>query len=387
MTTQAPGRVAFLDLAAAHAELSDELDAALARVAAGGRYVLGPEVEAFEERFAAAVGTRHCVGVGCGLDALHLALVAAGVGPGDEVLVPATTYIATWLAVTLAGAAVVPVEPDPRTGNIDPDRLESAVTPRTRAIVPVHLYGLPARMDEIRAVAGRRGLRVIEDAAQAHGARHRGRPVGGLGDAAAWSFYPGKNLGAIGDGGAVTTDDDALARRLRRLRNYGATERYVHPERGVNSRLDELQAAVLSVKLEHLERWNARRARIAGLYLAGLAGSPVTLPAAPAEDRHAWHVFAIRSDRRDALAGPPARRGRRDAGALPGAAAPAGRVSRPRAGAGRPADRRGDRPPDAQPADGSPPRAGGRRAGGRGREGVRWRRLNRPRRRSPATPT
>ena len=232
MTTQAPGRVPFLDLAAAHAELADELEEALARVLAGGRYVLGPEVEAFEERFAASAGVRHCVGVGCGLDALHLALEAMGVGPGDEVLVPATTYIATWLAVTRVGATVVPVEPRADTGNIDPDLLEAAVTPRTRAVVPVHLHGRPAEMDAIRAVADRHGLRVLEDAAQAHGARHDGRPVGGLGDAAAWSFYPGKNLGALGDGGAVTTDDYALAARVRRLRNYGSSPRHLHPQRG-----------------------------------------------------------------------------------------------------------------------------------------------------------
>ncbi len=303
MTTQAPGRVAFLDLAAAHEELSEELDAALTRVLAGGRYVLGPELEAFEDRFAAFCGATHCVGVGCGLDALHLTLVAMGVGPGDEVLVPATTYIATWLAVTRAGAAVVPVEPDARTGNIDPALLEDAITARTRALIAVHLHGLPAEMDAIRSVADRHGLRVIEDAAQAHGARHRGRPVGGLADAGAWSFYPGKNLGALGDGGAVTTNDDALAARLRRLRNYGSSERYVHPERGVNSRLDEVQAAILSVKLGHLARWNARRARIADLYRAGLADAPVRLPdPAAAGDVHAWHVFALRCDRRDALA-------------------------------------------------------------------------------------
>lgn len=302
MTTQAPGRVPFLDLAAAHAELADELEDALARVLAGGRYVLGPEVEAFEERFAARLGVRHCVGVGCGLDALHLALEAMGVGPGDEVLVPATTYIATWLAVTRVGATVVPVEPRPDSGNIDPERLEAAVTPRTRAVVPVHLHGRPAEMDAIRAVAGRHGLLVLEDAAQAHGARHRGRPVGGLGDAAAWSFYPGKNLGALGDAGAVTTDDDALAGRLRRLRNYGSSRRYLHPERGHNSRLDELQAAVLSVKLDRLDEWNARRAAVADAYREELADAPVALPPGAGDDVHAWHVFAVRTPHRDALA-------------------------------------------------------------------------------------
>ena len=302
MTTQAPARVPFLDMSAPHAELAGEIDAALSRVASGGRYVLGPELEAFEERFAAYVGVGHCVGVGCGLDALHLALLAMGVGPGDEVLVPATTYIATWLAVTRTGATVVPVEPDPRTGNIDPRRLAGAVTFRTRAVVPVHLHGCPADMHAIREVARRHHLRVVEDAAQAHGARHHGRRVGALGDVGAWSFYPSKNLGALGDGGALTTDDARLAERLRSLRNYGSTERYVHAERGLNSRLDEIQAAVLSAKLGHLDAWNARRAAIAAIYLEGLADTPVRLPVTPEGDAHAWHVFAIRSERRDALA-------------------------------------------------------------------------------------
>ena len=302
MSVATPARVPFLDMGASHRELAGGIDAALARVAAGGRYVLGPEVEAFEEHFAEYVGVRHCVGVGCGLDALHLALLAMGVGPGDEVLVPATTYIATWLAVTRAGAAVVPVEPDPRTGNIDPSRLAAAVTHRTRAIVPVHLHGCPAGMLAIREVAARHHLRILEDAAQAHGARHRGRRVGGLGDAGAWSFYPSKNLGALGDGGAVTTDDPRLAERLRSLRNYGSSARYVHAERGLNSRLDEIQAAVLSAKLGHLDAWNGRRSAIAAIYLEGLAGAPVGLPVVPPGDEHVWHVFAVRTARRDALA-------------------------------------------------------------------------------------
>lgn len=302
MSVEAPSRVPFLDMGAPHVELAEQIDAAMSRVASGGRYVLGPEVEAFEERFAEYVGVRHCVGVGCGLDALHLGLLAMGIGPGDEVLVPATTYIATWLAVTRAGATVVPVEPDPGTGNIDPDRLAAAVTFRTRAIVPVHLHGCPADMHAIREVARRHHLRIVEDAAQAHGARHHGRRVGGLGDAGAWSFYPSKNLGALGDGGAVTTDDARLAERLRSLRNYGSSERYVHSERGLNSRLDEIQAAILSAKLDHLDAWNARRARIAAIYLEGLAEAPVRLPVTPECDEHVWHVFAIRSERRDALA-------------------------------------------------------------------------------------
>lgn len=300
MSVAAPPQVPFLDLLATYTELRDELDAATARVLGGGWYVLGAEVARFEEAWATHTGAAHCVGVASGLDALHLALVAMGVGEGDEVLVPSNTYIATWLAVSRAGARPVPVEPDPATSNIDPDRLVAAITPRTRAILPVHLYGLPAEMDAIRAVAAHHGLRVLEDAAQAHGATLAGVPVGSLGHAAAWSFYPSKNLGAFGDGGAVTTDDAALAERLRSLRNYGSTAKYVNRERGFNSRLDELQAAMLSEKLAHLDAWNARRRAIAARYLEGLAGLPIALPAdAPG---HAWHVFAVHTPERDALA-------------------------------------------------------------------------------------
>ena len=300
MSVDAPARVPFLDLLATYAELSAELDAATARVLGGGWYVLGAEVEAFEARWAGYTGTAHCVGVASGLDALHLSLVAMGIGEGDEVIVPSNTYIATWLAVSMAGARPVPVEPDPVTANIDPDRIEAAVTPRTRAILPVHLHGLAAEMHGVRVVAARHGLRVLEDAAQAHGARHRGVPVGGLGDAAAWSFYPSKNLGAFGDGGAVTTDDAGLAERLRSLRNYGSRVRYVNDERGFNSRLDELQAAMLSEKLAVLDEWNARRAALARLYRTRLAGAPLTLPAD--DPGHVWHVFAVRTPLRDALA-------------------------------------------------------------------------------------
>jgi dTDP-4-amino-4,6-dideoxygalactose transaminase len=300
VTVAAPARVPFLDLLATYTELRDELDAAAARVLGGGWYVLGAEVARFEEAWAAHTGTAHCVGVASGLDALHLSLVAMGVGEGDEVLVPSNTYIATWLAVSRTGAVPVPVEPDPATANIDPDRLEAALSPRTRAILPVHLHGLPAEMDPIRAVAAHHGLRVLEDAAQAHGATLAGVPVGGLGDAAAWSFYPSKNLGAFGDGGAVTTDDPALAERLRTLRNYGSTAKYVNRERGYNSRLDELQAALLTEKLAVLDEWNARRRAVAARYLDGLAGLPLTLPAgAPG---HVWHVFAVHTPERDALA-------------------------------------------------------------------------------------
>lgn len=309
MTTAAPARVPFLDLLPAYRELAPELDAAAARVLGSGWYVLGPEVEAFEEAFAGWVGTRHCVGVGSGLDALHLALLALGVGPGDEVLVPSNTYIATWLAVSRAGATPVPVEPDPATGGIDPDLLTAALTPRTRAVLPVHLYGLPADMPAIGRFAAEHGLPVLEDAAQAHGAAIDGRRTGALGTAAAWSFYPTKNLGAVGDGGAVTTDDDALADRLRSLRNYGSRRKYVHDERGLNSRLDELQAAMLGVRLAHLDEWNARRAAIAERYAAGLAGTGLRLPSVPAGAEHAWHVYAVHTPRRDALAAALADRG------------------------------------------------------------------------------
>lgn len=307
MTVGAPPRVPFLDLLATYTELRAELDAASARVLGGGWYVLGEEVARFEAAWAAYTGAAHCVGVASGLDALHLALVGMGVGRGDEVIVPSNTYIATWLAVSRAGAIPVPVEPDPATSNIDPARIEAAITLRTRAILPVHLYGLAADMSAIRDIAERFGLLVLEDAAQAHGARHRGTPAGSLGDAAAWSFYPSKNLGAFGDGGAVTTDDPALAERLRSLRNYGSTAKYVNRERGFNSRLDELQAALLGEKLAVLDGWNERRRAVAARYLRGLAGLPLALPADGAG--HVWHVFAVHTPARDALAAHLAERG------------------------------------------------------------------------------
>lgn len=291
----------FLDLRPAYVELSRDLEVAARRVMASGRYLLGPEIEGFERAFAEYVGTGRCVGVGSGLDAVHLALRASGVGPGDEVIVPANAYIATWFAVSHTGATPVPVEPDESTYTLDPRLLEEAVTPRTAAVIPVHLYGHPADMDPILGFARRRGLLLLEDAAQAHGACYRGEPVGGLGDAGTWSFYPGKNLGAFGDGGAVTTDDDGLADRVRVLRDNGAEAKYVHSAVGFSSRLDELQAAVLSVKLRHLDEWNARRRKVAELYLDGLEGSPVTLPAVPGWAEPVWHQFVVRSGRRDAL--------------------------------------------------------------------------------------
>jgi dTDP-3-amino-3,4,6-trideoxy-alpha-D-glucose transaminase len=294
--------VPFLDLRAAYSELRDELDAATRRVAESGWYVLGAEVEAFEAEFAAYCGARHCVAVGNGLDALTLLLRACGVGPGDEVIVPAHTFIATWLAVTAAGALPVAADVDERTGNLDPARAEEAVTPRTAAILPVHLYGRPADMDALAAVAGRHGLALLEDAAQAHGARYKGRRVGALGRAAGFSFYPVKNLGALGDGGAVTTDDAALAARLRLLRNYGSATKYHHEERGVNSRLDELQAALLRVKLRRLDEWNGRRAGVARLYADVLADVPgLALPIISRGSEPVWHLFVVRHRRRDEL--------------------------------------------------------------------------------------
>jgi dTDP-4-amino-4,6-dideoxygalactose transaminase len=295
------GQVPFLDLRAAYEELKEEIDEAVARVLGSGYYLLGKEVEALEEEFAEHLNVEYCVGVGNGLDALHLALRALGVGQGDEVLVPSNTYIATWLAVSYAGAVPVPVEPDERTYNIDPEKLEAAITDRTRAIIPVHLYGQPADMDPILEVARKHNLWVLEDAAQAHGACYKGKRVGGLGDIAGWSFYPGKNLGAFGDGGAVTTNNGELADRVRVLRNYGSRTKYFNEVRGFNSRLDEIQAAVLRVKLKHLDGWNRRRLQIAELYRRELEGCDLILPYVPEWAEPAYHLFVVRSGQRDAL--------------------------------------------------------------------------------------
>jgi len=302
MTTISDSRVTvpFLDLKAPYAELRGAIDAAVARVLASGWYILGEEVRAFEREFADSVGTRACVGVSNGLDALHLVLRAWDIGPGDEVIVPSNTYIATWLAVSYAGATPVPVEPDDRTFNLDPARIAAAITPRTKAILPVHLYGQPADMEAIMAVAREHGVKVLEDCAQAHGATCAGRKAGALGDAAAWSFYPGKNLGALGDGGAVTTDDEQLAERIRTLANYGSKVKYHNIEKGFNCRLDELQAAILRAKLPLLDEWNRRRAAVAQQYMAGITAD-VTLPHVPDRITPVWHLFVIRSARRDAL--------------------------------------------------------------------------------------
>jgi len=294
--------IPFLDLKAPYGELKDELDAAYRRVMESGWYILGREVELFEEDFAAYCGVKYCVGVANGLEALHLIVRAYGIGAGDEVLVPSNTYIATWLAVTHAGATPIPVEPCELSYNVDPARIERAITPRTKAIMVVHLYGQPADMDAINLIARKHGLKVIEDCAQAHGARYRGRRAGGLGDAAGFSFYPGKNLGAVGDGGAVTTDDPDLADRVRVLRNYGSQLKYRNEAVGYNSRLDELQAAFLGVKLRKLDEWNARRQLVAAAYVDGLQSiGALKLPLVPAWAEPVWHLFVIRTQERDLL--------------------------------------------------------------------------------------
>lgn len=293
--------IQFLDLKAPYLELKQELDAAIARVVSSGWFIGGPEVDQFESEYATYCGATQAVGVANGLDALHLALRAMDVGPGDEVIVPSNTYIATWLAVSQCGAKPVPVEPDARTYNIDPNRIEAVITTRTKVILPVHLYGQPADMDPILAIARKHGLRVLEDGAQAHGARYKGQRLGAHGDAVAWSFYPGKNLGAMGDGGAVTTNDEQIADRLRLLRNYGSRVKYVNEVQGYNSRLDPLQAAILRVKLAHLDAWNARRSNIAARYKQGLAGCGLTLPHVPAWAEPAWHLYVVLNPQRDAF--------------------------------------------------------------------------------------
>ena len=293
--------VKFLDLGPAHAELRAEIDEAIARVINSNRFILGPEVEACEAAFASYCEAKHCVGLGNGLDALHLILRALGLGPGDEVIVASNTFIATWLAITMVGATPVPVEPDPATHNLDPDRVETAITPRTKVILPTHLYGQSADLDPLIELAGKHGLKLVEDAAQAHGARYKGKRLGGHGDAVAWSFYPGKNLGALGDGGAVTTNDPELADRVRTLSNYGSREKYVNEVKGYNSRLDPLQAAILAVKLRHLEEWNIRRRAAAARYLERLSRGSITLPHVPNWADPVWHLFVIRSRNRDDL--------------------------------------------------------------------------------------
>jgi dTDP-4-amino-4,6-dideoxygalactose transaminase len=295
--------VPFFEVRQLHEQdgIQEEIDAAVLRVTRSGWYTLGPELEAFEEEFAAYCENAYCVGTGNGFTALELALRAHGIGPGDEVLVPSHTFVATWLAVSATGARPVPVEPAGNGFLLDTERLEPAVTSRTRAVIPVHLYGHPVDLEAVGRFAARHGLAVVEDAAQAHGARHHGRRVGS-GNAVAFSFYPGKNLGALGDGGAVVTDDPDFAHRLRLQRNYGARQGYDHQVRGTNSRLDEMQAAALRVKLRRLDAWNARRDRIARRYTAALADVPgmVTPEVAPWAEP-VWHQYVLRVRDRDTV--------------------------------------------------------------------------------------
>lgn len=293
--------VPFLDLGRLHQSIRQQLDAAYHRVTNSGWFIMGPELEAFEAEFSSFCEVKHCIGVGNGLEALHLLLRAYGIGPGDEVIVPSNTFIATWLAVTECGAIPVPVEPSIDTHNIDPSLIVNAINSRTRAIIPVHLYGLPADMDPINALAAKHGLIVIEDAAQSQGARYKGRRTGSLGHAAATSFYPGKNLGALGDGGAVLTNDDAIADKIKRLRNYGSKLKYEHEVVGCNSRLDEIQAAFLRVKLTLLDEWNAKRREIAAHYSRVLTNANIVLPFVSDFAEPVWHLYVIRSKRRDAL--------------------------------------------------------------------------------------
>lgn len=293
--------IPFLDLKSPHVELRHELLEAFERVLDSGWYIQGNELKQFEKEFAEYCEVEHCIGVGNGLDALHLILRAYSIGKGDEVIVPSNTYIATWLAASYVDATPIPVEPDLRTYNLDPGKIEAAITARTRAIIVVHLYGQPAEMDAINNLAKKYNLKVIEDAAQAHGARYKGKRVGALGDAAGFSFYPGKNLGAIGDGGAVTTNDAELAKKIRVLGNYGSQAKYHNEVKGYNSRLDELQAALMRVKLKTLDKWNARRKAIATKYLSQLTESDLVLPFVPEWADPVWHLFVVRSQRRELL--------------------------------------------------------------------------------------
>ena len=294
-------QIPFLDLGKLNSQLRDGLDAAYKRVMDSGWYIMGPELSAFETEFAEYCGVKHCIGVGNGLEALHLLLKAYEIGPGDEVIVPSNTFIATWLAVSQCGASPVPVEPDIRTHNINPELIESAITSRTKAIMPVHLYGLTADMDPINEIAKKYNLIVIEDAAQAQGAKYKGKRAGSLGHAAGTSFYPGKNLGAIGDGGAILTSDDNIAKKVRMLRNYGSVVKYQHDLAGYNTRLDELQAAFLRVKLSVLDEWNVLRRLVAAQYNEQLAGAGFILPFVPDFVEPVWHLYVIRSKDRDSV--------------------------------------------------------------------------------------
>jgi dTDP-4-amino-4,6-dideoxygalactose transaminase len=293
--------IPFLNLHDGYRELKSEIDQAVLRVLDSGWYILGDEVAAFESEWASYCGASHSVGVANGLDALILSMHALGIEAGDEVIVPSHTFIATWLAVSAVGAVPVPVEPDIATFNIDPARIKNAITSRTKAIIAVHLYGQPADLDPILVVAREHGLALIEDAAQAHGARYKGRRIGGHGDIVCWSFYPGKNLGAFGDAGGITTNRHDLAEQIKVLRNYGSRQKYIHEVTGTNSRLDPIQAAVLRVKLAHLDAWADRRREVAAAYSAALADTGLILPQVAPGTEHTWHLHVVRSQRRDEM--------------------------------------------------------------------------------------
>lgn len=301
-------RVPFLSLEIVDARLRNDVDNALSRVVDSGRFVLGDELFTFEREWAEYCSAKYCVGVGNGLDALQLSLLAAGIAPGDEVIVPANTYVATWFAISNVGAIPVAAPVEEGTYNIDPNGIGHAISDRTKAVIPVHLYGHPCRMTEILSEARRFGLTVIEDAAQAHGAKYKNQRIGSHGDFVAWSFYPGKNLGALGDGGAVTTNNEQNFERLRALRNYGSVRRYEHHVVGVNSRLDEIQAAVLSAKLPFLDSWIQHRKHVAERYIRGLQGlqdngyCEITLPKVSEDVASAWHLFVMKTSKRDELA-------------------------------------------------------------------------------------
>lgn len=301
--------VPFLDIQAQYARIGAEIEDAALRVLRSGSYVLGPEVAAFEKEFAATVRVEHCIGTSTGTSALWIALKAAGIGPGDEVVSTPATFVATTAAILATGATPVLADIDPATWNLDPALAEAALTPRTKAILPVHLHGRPADMTAFEEICRRRGLLLIEDAAQAHLAESRGRRCGGIGKVGCFSFYPGKNLGSAGEGGAITTNDPDLARRSKMLRDWGAERKYHHELQGSNERLHAIQAAILRAKLPHLEEWTARRDAAARRYLRILSGLGIGLPADPGEDRHAWHVFSIRTKERDRLQAGLAERG------------------------------------------------------------------------------
>ena len=294
-------RINSIDFPREYKILKNEMDEAYKRVMESGKYILGSEVQNFEKEFASYCQSRFCIGVGNGLDAIRLSLLAMGIGKGDEVIVPSNTYIATWLAVSLTGATPVPVEPLFNTYNLDPDLIEGAISTKTKAIMPVHLYGQPADMDPINELAQENNLKVIDDAAQAHGALYKGKKVGSLADITAFSFYPTKNLGAIGDSGAITTNNEDLAEKLRILRNYGESKKYVNNIIGYNSRLDELQAAFLRVKLGHLDEMNRKKISIASKYLKEISNDDVNLPSVINSVVHVWHQFVIKTELRDNL--------------------------------------------------------------------------------------